>query len=69
MDLFDSQPGAIVQKILPRLDLVIMLLPLQNNDFLGTCAIVPQYFNNDLGQGTRKILTAAHNLKKIGPNE
>jgi len=41
----------------------------QNNDFLGTCALVPQYFNNDLGQGTRKILTAAHNLKKIGPND
>merc|ERR1712130_731565 len=41
----------------------------QNNDFLGSCALVPQYFNNDLGQGTRKILTAAHNLKKIGPND
>merc|ERR1711963_929871 len=35
----------------------------QNNDFLGTCALVPQSFNNDLGRGTRKILTAAHNLK------
>merc|ERR1712107_214689 len=41
----------------------------QNNDFLGTCALVPQTFNNDLGRGTRKILTAAHNLKKIGPND
>merc|ERR1711971_1342616 len=41
----------------------------QNNDFLGTCALVPQSFNNDLGRGTRKILTAAHNLKKIGPND
>jgi len=38
----------------------------QNNDFLGTCAIVPGNFNNDLNRGTRKILTAAHNLKKIG---
>merc|ERR1712079_966272 len=37
----------------------------QNNDFLGTCALVPQTFNNDLGRGTRKILTAAHNLKSV----
>jgi len=27
---------------------------------------VPGNFNNDLNRGTRKILTAAHNLKKIG---
>ena len=32
-----------------------MMLPLQNNDFLGTCALVPQSFNNDLGRGTRKV--------------
>jgi len=37
----------------------------QNNDFLGTCAIIPEKFNNDLYRGTRKILTAAHNLKNI----
>jgi len=41
----------------------------QNNDFLGTCALVPDNFNNDLNRGTRKILTAAHNLKKIGAND
>jgi len=41
----------------------------QNNDFLGTCALVPETFSNDLGRGTRKILTAAHNLKKIGPED
>ena len=47
----------------------IITQPLQNNDFLGTCALVPDNFNNDLNRGTRKILTAAHNLKKIGASE
>jgi len=37
----------------------------QNNDFLGTCAIVPERFDNDIYRGTRKILTAAHNLKTV----
>jgi len=36
-----------------------------NNDFLGTCAIVPERSDNKLFSGTRKILTAAHNLKNI----
>jgi len=45
------------------------LLLNQNNDFLGTCALIPENFNNDLSRGTSKILTAAHNLKKIGPND
>ena len=34
---------------------VLMIHLAQNNDFLGTCALVPQSFNNDLGQGTRKV--------------
>jgi len=37
----------------------------QNNDFLGTCAIVPDDFNNNNNAPTRKILTAAHKLKNI----
>ena len=118
MDLSHSQPGTTKSfcEWHSYQDLVFTMLPLQNNDFLGTCALVPQSFNNDLGRGTRKvsfwsrswcrswcywaadlfilslvlgsfwsldflikwilkltlnfqILTAAHNLKKIGPNE
>jgi len=42
------------------------LLLNQENDFIGTCALVPENSNNDLARGTRKVLTAAHNLKKIG---
>merc|ERR1712165_441912 len=37
-----------------------------NNDFVGTCAIVPENFNNDNSRGTAKVLTAAHNLNNVG---
>jgi len=36
-----------------------------NNDFVGTCAIVPENFNNDNSR-TAKVLTAAHNLNNVG---
>jgi len=45
------------------------LLLNQNNDFIGTCAIIPESFSNDVNRGTSKVITAAHNLKKIGFNE
>jgi len=35
----------------------------QNNDFVGTCAIIPENFNNDITRGTSKVITAAHNIK------
>merc|ERR1712088_1268956 len=37
----------------------------QNNDFLGTCAIIPNDFTNNNNAPTRKILTASHKLKNI----
>jgi len=37
-----------------------------NNDFVGTCAVVPENFNNDNSRGTAKVLTAAHNLNNVG---
>ena len=37
----------------------------QNNDFVGTCAIIPSNFYNDNNVPTRKILTAAHKLKDL----
>merc|ERR1711971_699809 len=45
------------------------LLLNQNNDFIGTCAVIPEGFNNDNNGGTSKVITAAHNLKKVGFNE
>jgi len=45
------------------------LLLNKNNDFIGTCAIIPESFSNDVNRGTSKVITAAHNLKKIGFNE
>ena len=45
------------------------LLLNQNNDFIGSCAIIPETFSNDLRRGTSKVITAAHNLKKVGFNE
>jgi len=37
----------------------------QNNDFIGTCAVIPNDFSNNNNAPTRKILTAAHKLKNI----
>jgi hypothetical protein len=45
------------------------LLLNQNNDFIGTCALIPQDFSNSNARGTRKVITAAHKLSKIGPKE
>ena len=35
----------------------------QNNDFVGTCAVIPERSDNNLNSGTSKIITAAHNIK------
>jgi len=37
----------------------------QDNDFIGSCAIVPDNRNNDVRGGTDRVVTAAHKLKKI----
>ena len=67
MDLFDPQPGRSLCEessfdssplrimMITSLLNVLMIHLSQNNDFLGTCALVPQTFNNDLGRGTRKV--------------
>merc|ERR1712142_1080644 len=41
------------------------LLLNQNNDFIGTCAIIPNDFSNNNNVPTRKVLTAAHKLKSL----
>jgi len=41
----------------------------QNNDFVGTCAIITDDSTNNNNQPTRKVLTAAHKLKNIATNE
>ena len=45
------------------------LLLKQNNDFVGSCAVIPDDFSNDNGRPTRKVITAAHKLKNIQRNE
>jgi len=41
------------------------LLLNQNNDFIGSCVVIPDNSNNDNSRATRKILTAAHKLKAL----
>jgi len=41
------------------------LLLNQNNDFIGTCVVIPDNSNNDNRRATRKVLTAAHKLKSL----
>ena len=36
-----------------------------SNDFVGSCAVIPENSNNNLNSGTAKVITAAHNLKNI----
>jgi len=45
------------------------LLLNQNNDFVGSCAVIPDDTNNDNSRPTRKIITAAHKLKSIQQND
>ncbi len=40
-----------------------------NNDFVGGCAIVPDSIQNDISQGTRRVITVAHKLAKLKKNE
>jgi len=40
-----------------------------NNDFIGSCAIIPDDSSNNNGAGTRKVVTAAHKLKNVKKNE
>ena len=41
----------------------------QNNDFVGSCAVIPDDTSNDNTRPTRKIITAAHKLKNLQQNE
>jgi len=41
----------------------------QNNDFVGTCAVITDDFSNNNNLPTRKVLTAAHKLKNIATND
>jgi len=41
----------------------------ENNDFIGSCAIIPDDSSNNNGAGTRKVVTAAHKLKNVQKTE
>merc|ERR1712115_147981 len=45
------------------------LLLNQDNDFLGSCVIIPDNSNNDNSRATRKVLTAAHKLSSVEEND
>jgi len=45
------------------------LLLNQDNDFVGSCALIPNDFSNDNTRSTRKVITAAHKLKNIKQND
>jgi len=45
------------------------LLLNQNNDFVGSCALIPNDFSNDNSRPTRKVITAAHKLKNLKQND
>merc|ERR1712018_21526 len=44
------------------------LLLNQDNDFVGSCTIIPDDFHNDNTRPTRKVITAAHKLKNLKQN-
>lgn len=44
------------------------LLLNQNNDFIGTCALIPNDSSNNNGNGV-KVITAAHKLKALEKND
>jgi len=41
----------------------------QDNDFIGTCAVIPNNRLNNVRGGTDRVITAAHKLKKIKKND
>jgi secreted trypsin-like serine protease len=41
----------------------------QNNDFIGSCAVIPNTGENRNDQGTRKVITAAHKLKNVNEGD
>ena len=41
----------------------------QNNNFIGSCAIIPDNRFNDVRSGTDRVIMAAHKLKDISRNE
>merc|ERR1712020_334686 len=45
------------------------LLLNQNNDFIGSCAIIPDDFSNNNNAPTRKVITATHKLKNLQQND
>jgi len=45
------------------------LLLNQNNDFIGSCAVIPDDFSNNNNAPTRKVITAAHKLKNLQQND
>jgi hypothetical protein len=39
------------------------------DDFIGGCAIIPPTTDNDISQGTTRVITVAHRLAALQPKE
>merc|ERR1712012_447640 len=64
-----SNPGGDFADSLPGEFPWTCLLLNQNNDFIGSCAIIPDNSKNDNRRPTRKVITAAHKLKSLQQND
>merc|ERR1711963_1114622 len=64
-----ANPGGDFADSLPGEFPWTCLLLNQNNDFIGSCAIIPDNSNNDNRRPTRKVITAAHKLKSLQQND
>jgi len=47
----------------------ICMMLTDKDRFLGSCAIIPEKDNNDIGSGTFRVITAAHKLESLKENE
>jgi len=47
----------------------VCLILNQDNDFIGSCTVIPNDSSNNNNRGTAKVITAAHKLNKIGKKD
>lgn len=62
-DISGKKPGQANPAEFPWACLVLD----QNNNFIGSCAIIPDNRFNDVRSGTDRVIMAAHKLKELNP--
>ncbi|XP_040569375.1 phenoloxidase-activating factor 2 [Lepeophtheirus salmonis] len=43
----------------------VCIILTKNNEYVGTCVIIPEKFDNEIFHNTHKVLTVAHKLSKV----